>query len=472
MLKKLILKELLLLSKIEKKARRISFHPKLTIIQGDNHTGKSSLIKSIFLTFGATPEKVHHAWSSLNVISFIKFSLDGEDYSLLHLNKKFFAAFDANSKLLGTFESITNDLGPFLADLFNFKLELNNRQNTLVTPPPAYFLLPFYVDQDSSWGKNWATFKNLNQLSNWKMSLIEYHTGIKPNEFYLVKAKIEQAKEVVTELETKKTASQNVLTKLQAQFDATMIDFDIEVFKKEIEEILIYYKKLKDKGEHLRSIIVELNNHKISILNQIDLVKTTINNLQKDYEYALDLPEDVECPTCGTHYENSFAERFDIAKDEDRCQELLETMHFELKGIEERIHIEYLRYAENTDESEKIKELLEKKQGEIKLRDLIQNEGKKELKSILEIEINEIKNDIFKKQVEIQNLREELKLYTNKERKDKIVGRYRKYMQSYLNSLNVNTLPEKVYKKIEGKFDETGSGSPRAYLAYYYECFA
>ncbi|MGK4301889.1 hypothetical protein ABU556_28970, partial [Klebsiella pneumoniae] len=89
-------------------------------------------------------------------------------------------------------------------------------------------------------------------------------------------------------------------TKLQAQFDATMIDFDIEVFKKEIEEILIYYKKLKDKGEHLRSIIVELNNHKISILNQIDLVKTTINNLQKDYEYALDLPEDVECPTCGT----------------------------------------------------------------------------------------------------------------------------------------------------------------------------
>ena len=41
-------------------------------------------------------------------------------------------------------------------------------------------------------------------------------------------------------------------------------------------------------------------------------------------------------------------------------------------------------------------------------------------------------------------------------------------MQSSLVQLDVLTMSEKSYKKITSKIEETGSGKPRALLAYYY----
>lgn len=44
-----------LLSHNEKRARRITFHPRRNLVLGTNHTGKSTLVKSLFMTLGATP---------------------------------------------------------------------------------------------------------------------------------------------------------------------------------------------------------------------------------------------------------------------------------------------------------------------------------------------------------------------------------------------------------------------------------
>ena len=47
-MRRFVLKELLLISQKEKKAKLVSFHPQFTLLKGANSTGKSSLIKSIF----------------------------------------------------------------------------------------------------------------------------------------------------------------------------------------------------------------------------------------------------------------------------------------------------------------------------------------------------------------------------------------------------------------------------------------
>jgi predicted ATPase len=82
-MKSFIFKEMLLASFLEKKARRIRFDPKMTIIRGGNETGKSSLIKSIFRTFGAEPAKVHSKWIDADVRSVIRFEVDGTLFALL-----------------------------------------------------------------------------------------------------------------------------------------------------------------------------------------------------------------------------------------------------------------------------------------------------------------------------------------------------------------------------------------------------
>lgn len=467
-MKKLLIKELILLSRIEKKARRIQFHPKVTIIKGDNHTGKSSLLKSIYTTFGATPEIVHPKWKAAEVVSVVKFSIDNEDYMILK-SKDLFATFDEMGNLIQTFEKITDGLGPFLAELLNYKLKLNDRQNRLITPPPAYFLLPFFIDQDSSWKKNWSAFSNLQQLaSSWKRDIINYHTGIKPNEYYLIKSDIQHLNQKGSEFETKKSVIEDVLEKVAEQFNEMIIDVDIEVFKEEINELLGYYQNLKQKGDALKSKIVELENVKISIQNEITVVEKAIAELQADYQFTLEQGEEIDCPTCGASYHNDFAQRFAIAKDEDRCNELLLQMKQDLWEIEQKVQSEYQKYQENTKEAHEIKAILNKKQGEIKLRDLIQNEGKKELKTILKSDITEIKRQIFENQVNIENKKKDLKVYEDKERETRIRNDYKAFMRLFLNILDVHTMPEKTYQDIASSIKEQGSALPRALLAYYF----
>jgi DNA repair exonuclease SbcCD ATPase subunit len=466
-MRRLILKEIKLVSLLEKRARRFLFHPKITIIKGDNHTGKSSLIKSIYWTFGATPRNIHPNWQKADIITVIDFSIDDESYSILRKGK-FFAVFDGQKNVLGAFDKITSGLGPFLSKLLDYKIKLNNKDNELITPPPAYFFLPFYIDQDVSWNENWAAFTNLSQLSNWKTNIVNYHTGIKPNEYYEIKAKMELIQKQIDELERKKAVSQNVLKKLLDQLQTVVVDVDINVFKEEIDELMNSYKALKVKGEKAKDKIVRLKSRKLQVEKQIAIVQKTINELRKDYEYALGLDDEVECPTCGHTYENTFAERFSIAKDEDKCQDLLIKLKEETRELDEKIAKEYEQYNKNNNETAKIKALLEKKQGEIKLKDIIQHEGKKELKQILEAEISGLRNEMAKYEEDVKELKEELKTIEDKKRQQEIKNKYFNLMKSFLLKLDVHTMEEKTYKAITSTIKETGSGLPRALLAYYY----
>lgn len=161
-MKNLYISEILLLSQKEEKARKIKFDKHRTLIHGKNHTGKSSLIKSIYKTFGAEP-LFNSKFESANVISCVKFEINNVEYQIIRDGKKF-AIYDYQSKLIKTFNSVTNELGPFLSELFDFKPLFQSHNRGFIIPPPAYLLLPFYVDQDESWTKSWASFKIYNKL--------------------------------------------------------------------------------------------------------------------------------------------------------------------------------------------------------------------------------------------------------------------------------------------------------------------
>jgi predicted ATP-binding protein involved in virulence len=81
-MKKLLLKEILLLSKKEGKAKKIRFDPDTTVVTGLNNTGKSSLIKSIYHCLGADVD-YHPKWKGANVTCLLKFELDDKDYNIL-----------------------------------------------------------------------------------------------------------------------------------------------------------------------------------------------------------------------------------------------------------------------------------------------------------------------------------------------------------------------------------------------------
>ena len=158
-MKKLLFTKLYLLSLKEKKAKIINFHPQMTIIKGNNSTGKSCLVKMIYHAMGASVPNIPERFKNAEAISLLLFKVDNVEYSILR-NHDQFTLFCGANKILQT-THITQDLAPKFADIFNFKLQLRNRQSESTQATPAFLFLPFYLDQDQGWHDVFGCFERL-----------------------------------------------------------------------------------------------------------------------------------------------------------------------------------------------------------------------------------------------------------------------------------------------------------------------
>ena len=69
---------------------------------------------------------------------------------------------------------------------------MDQRPNVLV-PPPAYAFAPYYVDQDKRWTEPWVPFTGM-YLPNSARTLADYHSGLRPNEYYVARAERDKIK--------------------------------------------------------------------------------------------------------------------------------------------------------------------------------------------------------------------------------------------------------------------------------------
>lgn len=467
-MRKLLFSEILLISQREKRARKIKFHPTATLIAGRNDTGKSSLVKSLFQSFGAEPP-MHPRWKSALVSTLVRFSLDGTSYSILHYGG-YFSLFDEGNRLIRSFKSVSSELGPYLSDLLSFGLRLPDRDKQLAIPPPAYYFLPYYVDQDRSWTENWNAFTKLSQFSGeWKKQLAEYHTGIRPNEYYKLAMEKVLVTDVLQKAESELKVQSNVLKKFDDRFKVADFTIDIDAFKEEVEELLFNCEKLKEREQELKDTLTKLNNIKIHLDIQIRLVENARTEIGKDFQYAdSELLEEAECPTCGAVYENSFAERFSIAQDENRCLELLSELHIQRDDIDKKIEKTKFEFNESAIELTRITEILERKKSDISLNEIIESEGKRGIRQILKNEIRIQQTNMLSNESRLETLKKKLAAFNKEEKRAEILNKYHDYMRSFLYKLEVHNLAKESYKNIHATIKESGSDLPRALLAYYY----
>ena len=463
-----ILKKLTLCSLSEKRARRFSFHPRMTIVKGDNDTGKSSLLKSIYRCFGANPAITHDKWKGARVISVLTFTIDGQTYHALQ-NQSKYSFYDADRQHLASFDSVTKGVAPYFANMLGFGLKLPTRQNDLITPPPAYLLLPFYIDQDAGWKSSWSSFARLDQFAHWKKDLAEYHVGIRPNEYYQAKGQRDALDERLQPLVAKQGTLKVILLDLEEKLRAVTFDIDIEAYQNDVKELLVICDGIKKREEELRDQLTRHYSSKTVIETQITIAKNTLGSLKADLSYiekslAFDY---VDCPMCGAVYENSFEERLAIAQDEDRLYDLLSQLETELIAVEKRIEVTSDKFINTKTESARIEKILNTKRGELRLRDLIENEGRKEVQRIIRDDISGVEVRIAVIQKEITDVKAEMDRYDNAERRKEITKQFREQMRKNLFDVEVHTLPSDnlyVYSSIK----EMGSDLPRALLAYYY----
>lgn len=465
-MKNFLLESILLVSHREKKAKKIKFHPRITIIKGANDTGKSSLIKSIYRGFGAEPPKIHKKWKDANVASLIHFRIESKRFAILRSAGEY-SIFDAEHKFLSSHSSITNELAPALANLLGFQLRLLNRESIPSIPPPAYFFLPFYIDQDEGWIKPWQSFNKLGQFANWKQPVASYHFGLRPDQWYELDAKKRAVAEKKEIPEKEIAALEKLERKTRNQLTRVDFDIDIDAFKAEITRLLNICNDLRLKEEQYRQRVVELRTEKIRLEAQIEIVTRTRDELSADYTYAVKQHDStISCPMCGQEYDNSFAERFEIAKDEETCSDLLESLQADLRKINAEIQKTHSSLSANSKEQEEINIILSAKQGAVILSDLVKIEGKKELLNHLKIEIAKQKDILGEIDKELGSIKREMDNYDNKDCKRRILEQYEQVFRRNALALNVHGLSENAYTRIDAQIEETGSDQPRAVLAY------
>ena len=460
--------EILLLSRRERKARSVALDQDVTLVLGKNDTGKSALLKSIYATFGATAAIVHPRWENAEVASVVRFTVDDIPFTILRRGG-FYAVFDASDNTIFSGDSVLKGLGPFLADLLSYRIVLTATNNEAVPPPPQYFFLPFYVDQDDGWRENWSSFALLRQVKEWRKDMVEFHTGIKPNEYYLAKSVLAQGQSRLREARAEVAVLERMVTEVR-QDVAPTFDMDLESFQTQLRELLDECNRLNVIEEQLSARLTDLYGRRHTLQTQIGIAAASLNEVAKDYRFATQhlTESEVECPTCGALYSNSFAERFAIAQDEDRLSDLIVHLRGELNPVEQEIQSVSAEHSNRRAEIQHINSLLDQRQGEVSVRTLIQTEGRKEVNQMLAGRVDDARERVTLADAQVNNQRASLRTFDDPDRTDRILDRYHNLMRSHLNELRVFNLPERAYQQVWAHISETGSDLPRALLAYYF----
>lgn len=464
-MKNLVFEEVLILSRSEGRAIGIEFDKSCTVIRGENHTGKSSLIKALYSVFGAEPGRVHPTWRKAEIEIALRFRIDGASH-WMYRSGSTFALFQKDS-LRGIFRSVTDELAPALAKLWDIHVQVTDRRGLLITPPPAYLLLPYYIDQDTGWSENWNSFGRLQQLHNWRPSIIDFHVGIRSNEYYRIRHEMAEARTAQSRVVAQHELLRGLSLDVWGDRPEATFDIDIKAFSAAVDELLAEANALARSEELLRDRLSELVRARESIEEQIRIADSGIAELNSDFDFAAELRDSIECPTCGVVHENSFAARFGIAKDVNGLGTLRAQLQEELHENEAKIDQLQGDFAAIAKKSEAIQVVLSRRQGPLSLRMVVEAEGRRTWASRVREHHAALEQQAGALAVRLTELEARRVALDDKDHTAVTNKQYSALMKDFLSALGVKTAGSAM-KNVRSKIEDTGSGLPRALLAYTY----
>ena len=467
-MKNLKLRRLLLLSVREKAAQMVEFDPKTTVVLGENDTGKSCLIKSVYAAFGADAAKVNPTWLDAKVDIFVDFTVDGVPHSILRSGNNF-GLYNGDGEAIWSGTGVTRGIGPELARLLSFDLTLPDRSGELIIPPPAFLFLPFYVDQDVSWVGNWNSFASLQMFSNYRKDVASFHAGLRPNEYYQAKALKGASDRARDELKVERRALDRASKRLRSNRTRLHFDLSPDQFAVQIDALVAECQSLQIEQDKVQRALSNLNSKKAILVEQSVIAENALADLDADYEFLRRESEDeILCPTCGTIHSNDFANKFSLISDVDTCRGFLIEVRREIEVVDGHLLMQKEHLRTFAGSIERINGILDEQRGDLKLRDLIEGESEKLMDSTFAAEEKEIDLQIGAQEMKSDEAAQSMKSFDDKKRQEGIKGFYLQQMKSFVHQLQVPNLTEKNYKAIDSNIRETGSDLPRALLAYYY----
>lgn len=464
-MKSLRFKKLWLVSEASRAACSIEFNPKMTLLVGKNHTGKSTLVKHIFKTLGCETKGKSDRWDSL-AISVLRFDLNGVDY-IAYRRANVYAL---KNESTGTIKVTTkySEWSDLLANLFDFRLMLPTHQESLSQATPPFLFLPFYLDQDGSWQKQWNSFEKLSQFSSWAKPLTSYVTGQRPNGYYIAKFEETKSKAEATKVAHELGVVQSALVRVKKSLPRTNLRIDAGAFKQEIADLLRSSTQLNQEQESLRSKAFEQASVKESLSAQIAMAKDALRDLEGDLKYLTEskVEPTLLCPTCGTTHENGFPIRLELVDDAETLRKIIAELESERQKVDEALAGIQGKLNRVRLKSNDIERTLQIKKGALRLQDVVDSQSSEVVRGAFAKDIESLKRQLAKHEEISADLKDKVSKFELPERTKEINGFYAERIELFASELGVQDLREDVKKKPDATITASGSALPRSLLAY------
>lgn len=433
-MKNLYFKQLLVLSNTQKSGNQFKFSKRYNLITADdNSVGKSTLAKLFFWVFGAEPEFAK-SWKDTDSKALVVFEVDGQEYTIIR-DKSIFYFKENNS--IQKYTKVSGEFSKRIADIVDFKVLLMDKseEEKPVVPPPAFYFLPFYIDQQKSWNEAWNGFDKLEQFDKKQINnVIKYHIGLLiPKHFELEQQKYEKTKEIkrLKEEVEKIGYALNVISDHVPQHAIAIDEQKFEIMANEIKRELL--QLANDEEDYLKKLSTAMA-EKAFLEHQKITAEKLMKELDADYKFSVENIENekLECPLCGIFHENSIVNRASILVDKQQSMSQLKSINDNLETLNKKI--ETLK-QKSTKIKDKINELnlkysVEQDNTQINLNEIIQNFAYKS--------INQNINETKKEKLSTISDNETDKKAINKEQKDLIKKEYiEKINSSFVELLNV-----------------------------------
>jgi uncharacterized Zn finger protein (UPF0148 family) len=458
-------KSVYLLSQTERRALSLAFAPGATVLRAGNGFGKSALLKSLYETFGAEPHHVDRSWKEANVASAVEFAIDGGSYTILKFGGTY-AVFDHDGRKQFQATSVTQQLAPFLAEMLDFRLLMTDQRENVLVPPPAYAFAPFYVDQDKSWSSAWEPFRGM-YLPRSAATLADYHSGLKPNDYYVAQAERDRLAAGLREAETRRRGLAEAVEHLRQVAVTTQVHFDLDDFQIETQSLLRESQQLHEQQADHRAALTELVEARALWSAQASVARAALAEFEDVFRSATGHPVDVECPTCGEHYLNDIAARFHIAADAETLIAALHHAQSEEQNLTKKIENARGAVDEIAAAIGRVQAILSVRRKDISLAEVVAAEGRNSATRVLREKVNEVDASIGSINSQMEQFSAEMRRSLDRKRSREIKDYFGARLTDFARTLDVRVDGDPA-GSLSATQHARGSEGPRGLAAYYY----
>lgn len=454
-----------LLSHQEEKARHLKFHPKRNLIQGRNHTGKTSLIRSLFETLWANPQGKLEKWDT-NAATLVQFSVDEKQFFALRQGTRR-ALFDQNHELLVS----TSEFGEWCAafrDCTEFNLVFSDKSESQIVPAdPACFFLPFYVNQDGSWGSEWNTFAGLKRFNRPWSAILEYFTGVCPPDYYQAKAQQAQESKSYEDYKYELRLLLRTMDRFSKTIPLTGPKVNPDNFAAEIARLTSEVSDLNERQEILRSTSVREQELVASLDQQVRLAEVALQSYNKDANFLSKKDSALLiCPTCHAEHQRPFLDFLEFAEDARVLRELAARLREDSALVRQRSQSTLSELKSLADQYNRISLLLDTRKGDMKLQEVVDSLGAESAFAAFESERKALEESISEALGKIEEFKERMSDLRSSKRTKAILSTFRGAYEQGRVSLQLPPV-NASRMKLTARPDLSGSGGPRSVLAYY-----